>query len=114
MSRFLRYQTSAMGSSKCDSDFGFRISDLLKWARLSLLVAIFAGCAVGPDYKRPVIDSPPAFRSESQGTNGAYAELTWWEVYKDDTLQALIREGLTNNYDLRIAIARVEQAQALA
>src|SRR5262249_50543492 len=69
------------------------------------------GCAVGPNYKRPIIDSPEAFRAENQATN-AYVELTWWEVYRDDTLQALIREALTNNYDLRIAVARVEQAQA--
>src|SRR5260370_1178755 len=54
------------------------------------------------------------FRSENQPMSRPYAELTWWEVYKDDTLQALIREALTNNYDLRIAMARVEQARALA
>jgi multidrug efflux system outer membrane protein len=72
------------------------------------------GCAVGPNYKRPVVDSPPAFRAENEATNGAYAELAWWEVYKDDALQALIREALTNNYDLSIAMARVEQARALA
>jgi multidrug efflux system outer membrane protein len=77
-------------------------------------VLCLAGCAVGPNYKRPVIDSPAAFRVENQATNGAYAELSWWEVYNDDTLQALIREALTNNYDLRIAVARVEQAQAIA
>ncbi|HWV99403.1 MAG TPA: efflux transporter outer membrane subunit [Candidatus Acidoferrum sp.] len=78
------------------------------------VVLCFTGCAVGPNYKRPVIDSPAAFRSENQSASGAYTELTWWEVYKDDTLQALIREALTNNYDLRIAMARVEQARALA
>jgi multidrug efflux system outer membrane protein len=72
------------------------------------------GCAVGPNYKRPAIDSPAAFRSENEATNAAYAELTWWEVYNDETLQALIHEALTNNYDLRIAVARVEQARALA
>jgi multidrug efflux system outer membrane protein len=69
---------------------------------------------VGPNYKRPLIDSPAAFRAENQATNIPYAELTWWEVYGDATLQALIREALTNNYDLRIAASRVEQAQALA
>src|SRR5581483_8099793 len=46
--------------------------------------------------------------------NAPYADLAWWEVYKDNTLQGLIREALTNNYDLRIAMARVEQARALA
>jgi multidrug efflux system outer membrane protein len=73
-----------------------------------------AGCAVGPNYKRPAIDSPAAFRTENPGTNAPYVELNWWEIYKDDKLQALIREALTNNYDLRIAMARVEQANALA
>ena len=75
---------------------------------------MLAGCAVGPNYKRPVIDSPAAFRAENQAPNVPYAELTWWEVYMDANLQALIHEALTNNYDLRIAMARVEQARALA
>jgi multidrug efflux system outer membrane protein len=77
-------------------------------------VLCLAGCAVGPNYQRPVIDSPPTFRSDNQVTNVSTTELTWWEVYRDDTLQALIREALTNSYDLRIALARVEQARALA
>lgn len=72
------------------------------------------GCAVGPNYQRPVVDSPAAFRGQSPAANGAYADLAWWEVYHDATLQALIREALTNNYDLRIAMARVEQERALA
>ncbi len=72
------------------------------------------GCAVGPNYKRPVIDSPSAFRAENQAANGPLGELDWWQVYQDDKLQALIREALTNNYDLRIAVARVEQSRALA
>jgi multidrug efflux system outer membrane protein len=73
-----------------------------------------SGCAVGPNYKRPAIDSPSAFRAENQTANGPLAELDWWQVYQDDKLQALIREALTNNYDLRIAVARVEQSRALA
>jgi multidrug efflux system outer membrane protein len=40
--------------------------------------------------------------------------LAWWVVYQDPTLQALVRDAFTNNYDLRIAVARVEQARALA
>ena len=74
----------------------------------------FAGCAVGPNYKRPAIDSPASFRGENEATNSAYQELSWWQVYEDATLQVLIHEALTNNYDLRIAMARVEQVRALA
>src|SRR6185369_10098745 len=44
----------------------------------------------------------------------SFAELEWWNVYRDTTLQALVREALTNNYDLRIAVTRVEQVRALA
>ena len=78
-----------------------------------LLAGLFAGCAVGPNYKRPVINSPAAFRGEEQLHERPISELAWWKVYEDATLQALIREALTNNYDLRIAVARVEQARAV-
>jgi outer membrane protein, multidrug efflux system len=74
---------------------------------------LLAGCAVGPNYRRPVIDSPVVFRGEESSTDGPSAELAWWKVYEDASLQRLIREALTNNYDLRIAVARVEQARAV-
>jgi len=75
---------------------------------------LFAGCAVGPNYKRPAVDSPATFRFDNSVTNAASPELGWWRVYQDQSLQALIREAFTNNYDLRIAAARVEQARAVA
>jgi multidrug efflux system outer membrane protein len=81
---------------------------------LAVSMALFAGCAVGPNYERPVINSPAAFRSDGRATNGPFTELAWWQVYQDETLQALIREAFTNNYDLRIAASRVEQARAVA
>ncbi len=72
------------------------------------------GCAVGPNYHRPVVDSPAGFRGDNFATNTSFADLDWWQVYQDTHLQALLREALTNNYDLRIAITRVEQSRALA
>lgn len=73
-----------------------------------------ASCAVGPNYKRPAINSPAAFRDDlAPGTN-SFADLQWWTVYQDPILQSLIREAFTNNYDLRIAATRVEQERALA
>ena len=77
-------------------------------------IVLFASCAVGPNYKRPVVNSPPTFRNAEVTTNGSSTELAWWQVYQDETLQALVREALTNNYDLRIAAARVEQSRAIA
>ena len=89
----------------------------MKTARLFYFVVasliMLAGCAVGPNYKRPVVNSPAAFRFDNAFTNTA-PDLAWWQLYQDETLQALIREAFTNNYDLRIAATRVEQARAIA
>ncbi|HEY3914421.1 MAG TPA: efflux transporter outer membrane subunit, partial [Verrucomicrobiae bacterium] len=81
---------------------------------ICLCLAWLAGCAVGPNYKRPKVDSPAVFRGENQATNRSFADLAWWDVYQDEILQALIREAFTNNYDLRIAVTRVEQSRQLA
>jgi len=83
---------------------------------LIALLALAAGCAVGPNYKRPAVNTPANYRfAESQVTN-SFADLPWWEVFKDPMLQNLVRTALTNNYDLKQAVARVEQArnQAIA
>ncbi len=84
------------------------------WTAVICAMALFASCAVGPNYQRPVINSPAAFRGDHAPTNALTTELAWWEVYQDATLQALIRQAFTNNYDLRIAATRVEQARAAA
>ena len=81
---------------------------------LCTLLFLAAGCAVGPNYRRPAVDSPATFRGEPTAATNSFADLAWWDVYQDPTLQALIREALTNNYDLRIAVTRVEQARAVA
>jgi multidrug efflux system outer membrane protein len=81
---------------------------------LAILVGS-AGCAVGPDYRRPEVNAPAAFRSEAGPREAAsLADLPWWEVFDDPVLQGLVREALAGNYDLRIAVARVERARALA
>ncbi len=95
----------------------FRLRNAIVNARVLMAVvgaAWLAGCAVGPNYNRPAIDSPGVFRNDTTATNHSFAELNWWQVYQDEALQALIREALTNNYDLRIAVTRVEQAAAFA
>ena len=80
-----------------------------------LLLAVWlAGCAVGPDYQRPAVKAPAVFRDDASATNKSLAELNWWQVYQDNNLQGLVREAFTNNYDLRIAMSRVEQARSVA
>jgi multidrug efflux system outer membrane protein len=80
---------------------------------LWIAVSIFTGCAVGPDYKRPAIKAPAAFRGETNAATTSFADLPWWEIFHDKTLQRLIHVALTNNYDLRVAATRVEQARAI-
>jgi len=82
---------------------------------LILLAGLSAGCVVGPNYKRPAIAVPASFRAPdplptSQAV--AIADLKWFEVFKDEKLQELIRSALERNYDLRDAVARVEEARA--
>src|SRR6202158_2152178 len=76
-----------------------------------------AGCAVGPNYKRPIVDVPGTYRGSmpQDATPPAPESLgnqKWWEVFQDKQLQDLIRTALRNNYDVRIAATRVLQAQA--
>jgi NodT family efflux transporter outer membrane factor (OMF) lipoprotein len=79
-------------------------------------VLVVSSCTVGPNYKRPAVAAPPAFRSPTPGTpdTASLADLPWFEVFKDDQLQALIRAALQNNYDLRDAVAHVDAARAVA
>jgi len=81
---------------------------------LAVSVVVLAGCAVGPNYKRPSVPSPSAFRDDNAPANASVGDLNWWQVYGDSTLQTLVREAFTNNYDLRIAVTRVEQARQVA
>ena len=81
---------------------------------LIVVVVLLGGCAVGPNYKRPAVKVPDNYRFAESATTNSLAELPWWEVFKDPTLQDLIRVAITNNYDLKQAVARVEQARNLA
>jgi len=78
----------------------------------AILLLTLAGCAVGPKYRRPDVNAPPAFRGAGAATN-SLGDLPWWQLFNDPMLQGLVHEALTNNYDLRIAVSRLEQARAI-
>src|SRR5712672_287713 len=79
---------------------------------LALMLIFLTSCALGPNFHLPRVSSPDAFRDvPSTVSTNSMADLPWWSVFKDPTLQNLIQTALTNNYDLRIAISRVEQAR---
>ena len=62
---------------------------------------MLSGCAVGPNYARPKVNVPADFRgAEGAAQQASYADLPWWEVFKDEQLKALIKTALANNYDL--------------
>jgi len=84
-------------------------------AMMSLSLA--AGCRVGPNYHRPVVQPPTAFRDlsenpQAQAHAASYADLPWWQVFQDPQLQELIRTALKQNYDLQLATERINAARA--
>lgn len=84
---------------------------------LALLVtSLLSGCTLGPKYIRPEVAPPPVFRGDTMPVTAndptSLADLKWFEVFKDDQLQGLIRTALVENYDLRDAVARVDAARA--
>ncbi len=92
-------------------------------------VIAFAGCAptaephgllgrlwhleVGPDYRRPPVDTPADFRFRvGEAEAASFADLPWWDVFGDAVLQDLVRRALEANYNLQAAVASIEQARA--
>jgi outer membrane protein, multidrug efflux system len=79
--------------------------------------ALVSGCAAGPNYHRPDVQTPAAYRDLSenpqvQAQAASYADLPWWQVFQDPQLQELIRTALKQNYDLQIATERINAARA--
>lgn len=79
---------------------------------LALALAL-AGCAIGPDYVRPAAPLPASY-GESAASQKTAVDARWWALFQDKTLDALIEQALAGNADLRLAVARVDQADAAA
>ncbi len=94
------------------------------------LAALGLGCAVGPNFERPVVETPEQYRGEVQVEEWSapeapeapaaivapevaesLADLPWWEVFEDPALQEIIATALERNYDLKIAVARTSEAR---
>jgi outer membrane protein, multidrug efflux system len=100
-----------------------------KATALFVLMIFTGGCTVGPNYRRPKVDVPGAYRAappqeaaqppqsrpqqESHPAEQSFGDQKWWEVFQDPQLQGLIRTALQQNYDVRIAATRILEAQAL-
>lgn len=82
-----------------------------------LVASLIAGCKVGPNYHKPVVQTPTAYRDLSENKQAeaqvsSYADLPWWQVFQDPQLQELIRTALKQNYDLQLATERINAARA--
>jgi len=81
----------------------------------ALLMMVQVGCTVGPKYQRPSVSTPQSFRGAADATPAvtpSFGDQRWWDVFQDAQLQALIQTALQQNYDVRIAAARILEAQA--
>jgi outer membrane protein, multidrug efflux system len=85
---------------------------------ICVLVALFLpGCAVGPNYKKPTVNTPTVYRGltpeeAAKSDAQSLAEEKWWDVFQDDQLKELIKTSLQQNYDVRRAGMRILEAQA--
>lgn len=87
----------------------------LKFTLAPLVAALaLSGCAVGPDYLRPSTWLPSAFSEATPVAQSTAIDNRWWTLFEDATLNDLVEQALKNNADLRLAVARVEQADAVA
>jgi len=88
----------------------------MRWLLAAVVVSVLSGCMVGPDYQRPALPTPAVFRGAAEVTTPpdttALGDLHWFDIFQDEQLQALIRTALVANYDLRTAVARVNEARA--
>src|SRR2546429_1049908 len=81
-----------------------------------LIAGWVTGCKVGPNYHKPVVQIPTAYRDLSENNQAeaqasSYADLPWWQVFQDPRLQELIRTALKQNYDLQLATERINAAR---
>jgi outer membrane protein, multidrug efflux system len=82
-----------------------------------MVSSLVAACAVGPNYHRPAVPTPTAYRGPSDNApvpaeTASYADLPWWQVFQDPQLQELIRTALKQNYDLQLATERINAGRA--
>ncbi len=120
---------SLKGISKCentDSSFDRPLSPsrtknglhkLFSFAFFAVLwcFILLSGCAVGPKYQRPNLNVPTDYRgAEAVADQVSVADLPWWEVFKDEQLKHLVQVALVNNYNLQVAVTRIEQARQIS
>ena len=91
------------------------MNNKLKKVVVILILAILpVGCLVGPKYKKSEVQNSETFRNgpTSVDTLASVVNVKWFDLFNDDVLKGLINKGLANNYDMRIALARIDRTRA--
>jgi outer membrane protein TolC len=83
-------------------------------ARLWAVCLMAGGCMVGPDYARPAVEEPAHFKAQADSEAAPAIAREWWQLYGDPELDRLIATASASNQTLRQAVARVDEARALA
>ncbi len=81
----------------------------------TLLFLLLTGCAIGPNYKRPAVQTPAQYRQPVQVTSSdkaSLADLQWAAIFQDETITALVKSALAQSNDLEAATQRVLEARA--
>jgi outer membrane protein, multidrug efflux system len=93
---------------------------MIKSYKIFIIIFILAllpiGCKVGPKYDRPdMANNPLKYQNQAADAkiNDSVANVKWFDIFNDQVLKDLIQKGLDNNYDLKIALARIEQSKAV-
>ena len=83
-------------------------------ASASAIGILLSSCAVGPDYKRPVVNSPTSFKSAVTDAEKATPAIPsqWWTLFNDAELNSLAEKTLAANQDIKAAVARVDETRA--
>jgi len=84
---------------------------------IGMILMLSTGCAVGPNYKKPAVPVPPEYRglpADQMGKSdvASFGDQKWWDAFQDEALRDLIKTALKQNYDVRIAAARILEARA--
>lgn len=90
-----------------------KTSILIRIVGLAVMIALVAGCEVGPDYHRPALEPVARFKS-LQANEATSIPAQWWKLYRDPILDRLIATANASNQNIRQAIARVDAARAMA
>ncbi len=98
---------NAMNSSRFDRSRRIRV------VAASIIALLTVSCTVGPNYKRPNVEIPSSYRGAGAETGESLADREWFDLFRDDTLTALVTTALKQNFELRIAAERVLQARAV-